>query len=149
MDLYDSHYPPKKVRAAENEYFIGSYTVGMAWSKKKCSMTFIFTKCILSNHKSDPTIHLFTWLSAVMIVNNYCLSHRWFSSWEKFFSGSINFLLYKGILWIPWMGCFISTLLLDFSLSDKDWILLMGWFRFSYRIITFRDSLFQKKKMIS
>ena len=33
---------PQKGRTAENEYFIGFHTVGMAWSKNKCSMTFIF-----------------------------------------------------------------------------------------------------------
>lgn len=70
MALYDSPLPPNEGRTAENEYFIGSHTVGMAWSKNKYSMIFIFIKCILPNHKSDPTTYLFAYLSAVMTVNN-------------------------------------------------------------------------------
>lgn len=139
-----AHYPSKG-RTAANEYFIGFHTVSMAWSKNKCSMTFIFIKRILCNHKRGPTIHLFTFLSAVTIANNCGCILRWFLCWEKFCSSSNNFLFYKGILWTHWMGiCFISILLVDFSLSEEDWIFLMGWFRIFCRIMTFRPHYLRK-----
>ena len=69
MMLYGSLWQPitpSKGRRAENEYFIGSHTVGMPWSKNKCPMAFIFIKCLLPNHKSDPMIYLLSCLSGVI-----------------------------------------------------------------------------------
>lgn len=47
-------------------------------------MTFIFIKHILSNHKRDPNIQLFTCLSVVMIVNNCGQTLRWPLYWKNF-----------------------------------------------------------------